>query len=88
MDNPYINTGAAMAPDEPEPIHPACNPALFDNIDEQHVGYVEKQQADWSILTANLRSGIATAQANPDTHPHANAGRTPAERRYLNSHSR
>lgn len=88
MDNPYMTTGAAMAPDEPELINPACDPALFANLDEQHVGYVEKQQGDWSVLTQNLRSGIAAPQPNPDTNPRANAGRSPAERRYLNKHSR
>lgn len=70
-----------------ERINPACDPALFLNLDQQTtVGYVENQQGDWSVLTQNLRSGIAAPQANPDTHPRANAGRTPAERRYLNSH--
>lgn len=88
MDNPYINTGAAMAPDEPEPLHPAIDPARFLNIDEQSqdAAYVEICKSDWGILTQNLRSNTSAPELLHETPVQVNPGRTPAERRYFNSH--
>ena len=39
---------------ENEPLHPAVNPDLYVNLDEQREGYAPFESRGWDVLTQNL----------------------------------
>lgn len=39
---------------ENEPLHPAVNPDLYVNLDEQREGYAPIESRGWDVLTQNL----------------------------------
>lgn len=39
---------------ENEPLHPAVNPELYVNLDEQREGYAPIESRGWDVLTRNL----------------------------------
>ncbi|EMD1973735.1 hypothetical protein VQW07_002495 [Escherichia coli] len=70
-----------------EPLHPAVNPELYVNLDEQREGYAPFESRGWDVLTQNLSGegrtdpGQAPSQ-NPRQRPRGSVG----ERRWLRRH--
>lgn len=69
---------------ENEPLHPAVNPDLYVNLDEQRERYAPFESRGWDVLTKNL-SGEGrtdpdqTLNKNPKQRPRCSVG----ERRWL-----
>ncbi|SFD79014.1 hypothetical protein SAMN05216563_101227 [Phytobacter palmae] len=70
-----------------ELLHPAVNPALYANLDEQREGYAPFESRGWDVLTKNL-SGEGrtdpgqTLNQNLKQRPRGSVG----ERRWLRRH--
>lgn len=50
---------------ENEPLHPAVNPELYVNLDEQREGYAPIESRGWDVLTRNL---TAAGESTPSKH--------------------
>ncbi len=70
-----------------EPLHPAVNPDLYVNLDEQREGYAPFESRGWDVLTQNL-SG--EGRTDPGQAPNQNPRQRPrgpvGERRWLRRH--
>lgn len=69
---------------EYEPLHPAVNPDLYVNLDEQREGYAPIESRGWGVLTQNLTGkgrtdSSQTLNHNPKQRPRGSVG----ERRWL-----
>lgn len=67
-----------------ESLHPAVNPDLYVNLDEQREGYAPFKSRGWDVLTKNLsgegRTGPGQApNQNPRHRPRGSVG----ERRWF-----
>ncbi|WP_239961298.1 hypothetical protein ACP26H_16810 [Cronobacter sakazakii] len=70
--------------EENEPLHPAVNPDLYVNLDEQREGYAPFESRGWDVLTQNLYGEGRTDPGhtlnhNPKQRPRGSVG----ERRWL-----
>ncbi len=64
---------------ENEPLHPAVNPELYVNLDEQREGYAPIESRGWDVLTRNLTAAggidpIQTPNQNPKQRPRGSVG--------------
>ncbi|EHN8738392.1 TPA: hypothetical protein ACGQQM_000568 [Escherichia coli] len=67
-----------------ELLHPAVNPDLYVNLDEQREGYAPIESRGWDVLTQNLTGkgrtdSSQTLNHNPKQRPRGSVG----ERRWL-----
>lgn len=67
-----------------EPLHPAVNPDLYVNLDEQREGYAPIESRGWGVLTQNLTGegrtdSSQTINQNRRQRPRGSVG----ERRWL-----
>lgn len=70
-----------------ELLHPAVNPDLYANLDEQREGYAPIESRGWDVLTQNLSGegridSNQTLNQNPKQRPRGSVG----ERRWLRKH--
>ena len=75
---------AVKAKAENESLHPAVNPDLYVNLDEQREGYAPIESRGWDVLTQNLTGKgrtdpSQTLNQNPKQRPRGSVG----ERRWL-----
>ncbi|WP_313326753.1 hypothetical protein [Enterobacter oligotrophicus] len=74
-------------PENNELLHPAVNPDLYVNLDEQREGYAPIESRGWDVLTQNLTGEgridpSQTLNQNPKQRPRGSVG----ERRWLRRH--